>query len=166
MQIFRIVKGGFVDKVIGFNSLPKSILTGIKKGTTAGFPRHWKTWFETEAIDEHAKKGELNPFYILDYIAINADKEKWQEINSYVRRTVDPSFRLLDKLEDMCIPLAADPRTELNIDPENIAIIPIPEEKSDEVPEVSNASDLKDLIKKKGRPRRIKAEVKQEPVAV
>jgi hypothetical protein len=123
MQIFKLVHGGKVDRIIGFNSLPESMLKGIRRGTIDGWPRHWKNWFKTDI-----KETGSNPFYILDYKTLNSDREKWDEITQYVRRSTDKNTRLLDKLEDMAVPLAEDQRTALSLEPEDVPVIPIVEE--------------------------------------
>lgn len=151
MQIFRIVKGGFTDKVIGFDSLPKSMLSGIGKGSIDGFARHWKKWFEDVAVDEYRKDG-TGPFYILDYFSVNKDKEKWQEISNYVRRATDKNFRLLDKLEDMAIPMAEDSHKEMTLQPEDIVIVPIV---SEDVVNETKEEKPEPLVKRRGRPGKV-----------
>jgi hypothetical protein len=121
MQIFRLVVAGTVDRVLGFDSLPESILTGVRRGPASGFPRHWREFLGVKHGDTKAE-----PFFILDYSSRNADKEKWQEISSYVKRNVDPSVRLLDKLEAMAEPLAQDTQSDLTLEPEEVPMIPLP----------------------------------------
>jgi hypothetical protein len=122
MQVFKLVKPGYVDRLIAFNELPETMMRGIRRGTIAGWPRHWRDFMGVPQGDQVTM-----PFYILDYITINADKEKWQEIVSYVKRNVDPSVRLLDKMEAMAVAAAQDSYSDLSIEPEDLPIIPLPE---------------------------------------
>jgi len=121
MQIVRLVEPGKVDRIVGFDSLPARLLKGVRRGVMDGFPRHWKTFFKDEPNKER-------PFYFFEHTMINADKERWQEITSYVRQVVDKKVRLLDKIEDMAIPMAPDSYSQLTVEPEDITIIPIPKE--------------------------------------
>ena len=148
MQVFRLVQSGHVDKVIAFDDLPKRLLEGVEMRPPDGLPRHWKAF-----IGDHEKytppSPEKNPvsgkvemvgerrdvgpfFFVLNYKEINKDMERWQEIAGFVRRVVNLQFRLLDKLEDMAIPMSTDANSELKLEPEDLesggAIIPIPEQ--------------------------------------
>ena len=111
MQTVRLIKTGFPDKYIAFDELPERMLKNVTTMPLTGFPRAWK-----ESADSH---------YYLDYIMNNKDKEKWQEICSFCMRAVDPSFRLMDKIESMAIPAAKDCHTEIEIQPEDVPVIPI-----------------------------------------
>lgn len=111
MQVFRLVQAGVVDKVIAFDELPKDLIQGINQREPSGLPRHWK---------------EFAPFFfILDYVGTNNDKERWAKISSYVRRTVDTSFRILDRLEDMAKPMAPNSKDALDLEPEDVVVIPL-----------------------------------------
>jgi hypothetical protein len=156
MQVIRLVQTGFVDKVIGFDELPQRLLNGVEMRRPDGLPRHWKSF-----IGEHTKvtppSMEKNPvtgksevvgggsetgpfFYVLYYTEINKDKERWQEICQFVRRTVELKFRLLDKIEEMALPFSTDANAELKLEPENMeergAIIPIPLEFQEKSPAI------------------------------
>lgn len=143
MQVFRIVTGA-ADKVIAFDELPERLLTGIEMREPAGFPRAWKTFLgkKKKVIKGATFKRITGPdqvvpdsivegpfFYVIDPQK-NQDDEKWQEITSFVKRVVPPDIRLLEKLEDMALPLAPDARSEMKLEPEHLeeegAIIPIP----------------------------------------
>ena len=146
MQVFRLVNGGFVDKMIAFDSLPESILTGIRTKDISGMPRYWGKWLEdhgcvrtvfkteTEILMDrrmHVTKtpiGKEPCFYVLDYMDLNADKEKWQEITNFLRRAVDKTVRLMDKIEDMAKKMAPDSYAQLELEPEDIPVIEIPKE--------------------------------------
>lgn len=121
MQVFKLVKAGSVDRLIGFDSLPENVLSGVRRGTIAGWPREWRDFLSVKREDVNAE-----PFYILEYVTRNADREKWQEISSYVKRNVDPSVRLLDKIEAMAKPAATDSYTDVNLEPEDLVVIPFP----------------------------------------
>ncbi len=135
MQVFRLVQPGVVDKVIAFDELPQPLVQGITKRPPTGLPRHWREF--------------ANEFYVLDYISTNNDKERWQKISSHVRRAVSPSIRLMDKLEDMARPMAPNSKDALDLEPEDVPVIPIPEEA--EAPEAESV----EAPKRVGRPRKI-----------
>lgn len=124
MQVFRLVVPGRVDKVIAFDSLPERLVKGIRTGEPSGLPRHWR---------EFAPK-----FFILEYLDLNRDIEKWQEITQYVRKAVSLSVRLMDKMEDMAKKMAPDSHAPIELEPEEVLVIPIPEElvspKDDDLP--------------------------------
>lgn len=158
MQVFRLVNAGQVDKMIAFKSLPKRLLSNIRTRDVAGMPRYWAKWLvenecvrecfktSTEVLADRNLKVTKTPigtepcFYLLDYTDINNDKEKWQEIGQYVRRTVDPTTRLMDRLEDMALKMADTPYTELKLEPEEIPVIEVPLEAAEKV-------DLKQIVK-------------------
>jgi len=156
MQCFRLVQSGRVDRVIAFDDLPKRLLDGVEMRAPDGLPRHWKAF-----IGEHEKytpaSPEKNPitgkvemvgerrdigpfFFVLNYKEINKDMERWQEICSFVRRVVSIQFRLLDKIEDMALPMSTDANSELKLEPEYLeeqgAIIPIPPQFQEKGPEI------------------------------
>jgi hypothetical protein len=114
MQVFRLVQPGVVDRVIAFEELPKDLVEGIQTREPAGLPRNWK---------EFAPK-----FYVLDYLSINNDIQRWEKIKSHVRRSVSPGVRLMDKLEDMAMPMAPNAKDALDLEPENVPVIPLPVE--------------------------------------
>lgn len=118
MQVFKLIKAGVPDRVIGFDSLPEDILTNITRAPINGWQRHW---FEFMGVNP--KDKEAHPFYLLDYITRNSDKQKWQEISSYVKRHCTAETRLLDKVEAMAIPVAQDSYSDITIDPEDMPMI-------------------------------------------
>lgn len=179
MQVFRLVNGGFVDKMIAFDSLPKRILAGIRTRDISGMPRYWGKWledngcvrdvFKTETLiandrSLHVKKtaiGKEPCFYMLDYTDLNVDKEKWQEISNYVRKAVDTKVRLLDKLEDMAKRMAPDSHAQLDLEPEDIPVIQVPLEEenvSRETPKESiyltPENEVAEAPKRRGRPKK------------
>jgi len=123
MQVFRLVLPGEPDRVIAFDSLPDDLVKNLKRGPLSGFPKYWTKWFEAEAKHDFFK--ESNPFYVLDYIFVNKDKETWGKIQEYCRKMTPDSFRLMDKLELMGKHLAPDSKSELTLDPDDIPIIPL-----------------------------------------
>ena len=133
MQVFRLVVPGRVDKVIAFDSLPERIVKGIRTAAPSGLPRHWR---------------EFAPhFFVLEYIDLNRDIEKWQEITQYVRKAVSLSVRLMDKIEDMAVKMAPDSHAPLELEPEDVPVIIIPVEllaptDSDMPPEQYSASGI------------------------
>jgi len=144
MQIFKLVKPGQVDRVIGFDAIPEDLLAGIRRAPANGFPRHWKTFLGIDPKDKNPM-----PFYTLDFLTVNGDKEKWQAISSYVKRNVLPSFRMLDKIEDMARPLAQDSYSDLTLEPEDVPVIPIPSEEDLEPVATAEEEKPKRIRKKK-----------------
>lgn len=160
MQVLRLVQTGWVDKVIAFDELPKRLLNGVEMRAPDGLPRHWKTFLgQSERLTPDT--AEINPitrqelkipgvkevgpfFYVLYYREINKDMERWQEISGFVRRVVSLQFRLLDKLEDMALPLSTDAAGELKLEPEDLetrgALIPIPLEFQEKAPAILDQS--------------------------
>lgn len=135
MQVFRLVNPGYVDKMIAFDSLPKRLLQGLKMKELDGYPRYWKAWLKDNGATRRVKRwsAEVDQYveidesftYMIDTL-INEDKEKWQAITNYVRRAVDLSVRLLDKIDDMAVRVAKDSYSELSLEPEQVPIIPVP----------------------------------------
>lgn len=182
LQVIRLVTPGRVDSLIAFDALPKRFLVGVKKRDESGtlMLREWlkqRGCIETRVNEvrnhetEKLEKVEYHyPFtYFLDYTTVNADKEKWLDIVSYVRRAVSPSVRLLDKIEDMAKKAAIDSHQEFSLEPQDIPVIPIPSElvtpqvspKVFEEPVVERAEVVADreqvetIKKKRGRPKKV-----------
>lgn len=166
MNVFRLVNPGRVDKMIAFDTLPKRLCSGIKTKDLKGYPRYWRTWLkEHDAVHtvkrwntQELKHDEVEETftYVLDMM-VNEDKEKWQAITNYVRKAVDLSVRLMDKMDDMAIPLAKDSYTEINIEPEQVPVIPVPLELIKGVQELPQIVEVEK--KKPGRPKKVAVEV-------
>lgn len=159
MQVFRLVETGRPDKLIAFDELPKRLLDGVDMRSPEGLPRHWKAFIGehekytppslvknsmTGVVEKIGEETIVAPFfYVLYFKEINKDKDRWQEICNFVRRVVSVNFRLLDKMEDMALPMAVDSNTEVQIEPEHLeengAIIPIPEEFQEKQPAILDA---------------------------
>ena len=177
MQLFRLVKGGAVDKMIMFDTLPDWLMKGVRAKNCEGLPRSWARWIlEKGSVQDvfdtttqklgpgdykftHTKKGDEPCTFLLDYTMINTDIEKWKEIERYVRRVVNVKTRLMDRLEDMALPMARDSHSELSIEPEDIPVIMVPsEEKQEERSGVVAQGETiigqapKVEVKKRGRP--------------
>ena len=174
MQCVKLVNGGFVDKVIVFDSLPERLMKGIRTRAADGFPRAWAKWlatigstrtvFKTEtAVDlarnwtyKHTPIGQEPCFFVLDYQDINADKEIWRNICDYLRQNVGSDVRLKEKIEDMAMALAADPTKPLSIEPEDIPVVPVPSEiKEEEHALVKPGETIIVEEKKRGRPKKV-----------
>lgn len=152
MQVFRLVDPGRVDRVIAFDSLPEIMVSSIKRGTANGLPSNWLGYLGV-------KKGtNAEPFYLLDFRTTNREKEKWQEITNYVRRSTDRKFRLMDNLYDMAKPMASDSHSQLELDPEDVLVIPILKEEEiieEEVEAViEKVEGIAPSLKKRGRPKK------------
>lgn len=169
MNVFRLVKGGQVDKMIAFDALPERLLANIKTKAFDGFPRFWLSWAKengsvrtvTRTVDKDGKKELFTQpcSYLLDYQTVNQDKETWEAIGAYVRRVVDLKVRLKDKLEDMAVPLSKDSYSELLLEPEDVPVIPVPVEiithdDNLEPVEIITTENVKDVPKKRGRPKK------------
>lgn len=155
MQVFKLVRGGFVDSLIAFDSLPERILKGIRTRDLAGLPRYWAAWLKekgsvrpvfktgTEVLQDRNFKITKTPvgiepcFWILEYQDLNSDKEKWAEINNYIRQSVEMTVRLKDRIEDMARPMAPSSSAPLELEPDDIPVISIPADKL-ETPEASS----------------------------
>jgi len=182
LQVIRLVTPGRVDSLIAFDALPKRFLVGVKKRDESGtlMLREWlkqQGCVETrvsQVVDpetgDKVKVEYRYPFtYTLEYATVNADKEKWLDIVSYVRRAVDPSFRLLDKIELMARQAAVDSYQEFSLEPADIPVIPVPSEivkpsisaRTLEAPVVERAEEIAEkeeveiLKKKRGRPKKV-----------
>lgn len=138
-QCFRIMN--MPDRVIAFDELPKRLLEGFELCPAAGFPRHWKEWLgKTEKItkippEKDFLTGQVRRFdpiiesdayfYLVDW-TLNPVMEKWKEVCDFVRQHVDKDVRLMEKLEDMALPLAANKTDGVTLEPEEVPVIPIP----------------------------------------
>lgn len=180
MQAFKLVNGGFVDRVIVFDELPERLMRGIRTKEAAGFPRAWAKWlasigstrpiFKTETtIDaarnytfKHTPIGQEPCFFIMEYVDINADKQKWREISEYIRQNVSTEVRLKEKLEDMALALAPNPTSELTAEPEDIPVIPVPRETTEVKPDIIQAGEQiivqENAPKRRGRPKKVAVE--------
>jgi len=134
---------GMPDKVIAFDGLPKRFLEGFELCRADGFPRHWKEWLgKTEKItkippDKDFLTGAVRKydpiveedyyFYMVDW-TVNPVVEKWKELCEFVRTHVAKDVRLKEKIEDMALPLAPNKSDGINLEPEDVVVIPIPEE--------------------------------------
>jgi hypothetical protein len=176
MQCIKLVNGGFVDRIIVFDSLPERLVKDIKTRAADGFPRAWARWladigslrtvFSTETtVDlarnwtyKHTPIGKEPCFFVLDYTDINADKEIWRRICEYLRQNVGPEVRLKEKIDDMAMALAANPTQPLSIEPEDVPVIPVPPEVKEIEHELVKPGETiivqETAPKKRGRPRK------------
>jgi hypothetical protein len=182
MQCVKLVNGGFVDKVIVFDELPERLIKNIQTREVSGFPRSWAKWLisigsvrdvvrtETTLTPDSTYKhsdgrfyfrytpiGKEPCFYVLQYTDVNADKETWRAIGEYLRMNVGPSVRLKEKIEDMAIALAPDSKTAIDIEPEEIPVIPVPNESVAPEKELVEHGEqiLVEEHKKRGRPKKV-----------
>lgn len=179
MQAFKLVNGGFVDKVIVFDTLPERFTGNTQTREAAGFPKAWAKWlsdigsvrpvFKTETSVDLARNwtfkktvvGSEPCFFVLSYTDLNADKERWREICDYVKVNCGPEVRLKEKIEDMATPLAPNSTSPLEVETDAITVIKVP-------PEVAIEEKPEDLVKpgeqiivqesaskKRGRPKKV-----------
>lgn len=176
MQAFKLVNGGFVDRVIVFDSLPERLYKNVKTRGPEGFPRSWSKWladigsfrpvFETTTTMDatrnytyHKKMIGKEPcFYVLDYTDINADREAWREICDYLKANCGPEVRLKEKISDMALALASDCYKSLEVEVEDVPVIKVfsgTEEKKPELVQQGEVVIVQDSIpKKRGRPKK------------
>lgn len=183
MQVFKLVNGGFVDRVIVFDSLPERFTKGIRTREIAGFPRSWARWLasigstrpvlKTETSVDLARNwtfkytpiGEEPCFFVLDYADINADKERWRDISEYLRMNCGPEVRLKEKVEDMAMPLSPNPTSELSVEPEDIPVIVLPKTEVKGAPVHDLVKPEETILvnevstKRRGRPKKVAVEV-------
>lgn len=177
MQCFKLINGGFVDKVIVFDSLPERLVKGIRTREVAGFPRTWAKWLASigsvrDVLKTETKKvgpgdyeftytpiGKEPCFFVLEYSDLNADKDFWRQICEYLRMNVGPEVRLKEKIEEMAIALAPNSTSPLDVEPEDIPVVPVPSE----IKEIPVTEDdivkpgetiLVQTPKKRGRPKK------------
>lgn len=145
MQLLRLM--GMPDKVIGFDSLPEKYLEGLEMCNCTKLGRAWRDFIgpvertitikpELDPITRQMRTfpplKETAPFaYLIDW-EINHDKERWGEIMSYVRQNApstwkkgEETIRLTDDIEKMAKPLARDAHSELDLEPEDVIVIPL-----------------------------------------
>lgn len=146
-QFFRIV-GPHVDRVIAFDELPERLLVGVRHRECDGLPRHWLEKACNKKVVHIERQPPLKNeektvyfHYLIEYVRFTADIEKWQEINNFVRKATDNKVKLLDKLEDMALPMAPTFKDALVLEPEEVlqkALIPIPIEAQEKIITVEN----------------------------
>lgn len=185
LQVIRLVTPGKVDKMIAFNELPKRFLVGVRKRDESAtrplreflkqnkcIDRKINKFTDTDSKEVSNVEYEFPFTYYLEFQMVNADKDKWGEIVSYVRRVVDPTVRLMDKIEDMAAPCAPDSYSEFTLEAQDIPVILIPKElikpsvseKVLESPVVEKAEEEADsvkvdeLMKRRGRPKKVSVE--------
>jgi hypothetical protein len=179
-QCFKLVNGGFVDKVIVFDSLPERLCKNIRTRAADGFPRSWAKWlvdigslrtvFQTSTTVDlarnytftHTPSGKEPCFFVLDYQDINADKEAWRNICDYLKANCGPEVRLKEKIDDMALALAANPTQPLSVEPEDVPVVSVPSEiKEEEHPLVKPGEVIvvqETAPKKRGRPKKVAVE--------
>jgi hypothetical protein len=179
MQAFKLVNGGFVDKVIVFDTLPERFTKNVRTRAADGFPRAWAKWlaeigslrtvFATETnVDmarnwtyKHTPIGKEPCFFVLEYTDINADKEMWRNICDYLKANCGPEVRLKEKIEDMALALAANSTQPLSVEYEDIPVIKLPSEvvvepSKHELVGAGEQIIVQELAKKKGgRPKKV-----------
>lgn len=149
MQVFRLM--GMPDRVIAFDELPKQYLEGLDMCDCSKLGRAWRDFIgpvdkvtpvkpEMDTLTRQMRYfppiEEKAPFaYLIDW-EINHDKDRWAEIVEYVRRNAPVSWeqdmtagkqtvRMMDDLEKMAKPLARDAHSELDLEPEDVFVIPL-----------------------------------------
>ena len=182
MQALKLVNGGFVDKVIVFNTLPEYLVKNIRTRAADGFPRAWARWladigsmrpvFKTETnVDlarnwtfKHTPIGQEPCFYVLEYTDLNSDKEAWRMICDFLKANCGPEVRLTEKIEDMALALAANSTQPLSVEPEDVPVIAVLAKAAVEPSHQELIKPGEQIIiqesapKKRGRPKKIAVE--------
>lgn len=182
MQAFKLVNGGFVDRVIVFDSLPERLYKNVQTRGTDGFPKAWARWLaeigstrvvlKTETSVDLARNytykytpiGKEPCFFVLQYTDINADKEIWRNICEHLRLNVGPEVRLKEKIEDMAVPFAGSPTQPLELETDDVPVIPVPPEKKAEPSLIELVKPGETILveenapKKRGRPKKVAVE--------
>lgn len=160
MQVFRLM--GLPDKMIGFKSLPKDLTDGLEMHDCTKLGRAWRDFIGkverivkvkpeldpiTRQIRTFPEVKETAPFAYLIDREMNNDKERWGQIVEYVRRNApgtwkqtgsdgkEAPIRLMDDLEKMAKPLARDFHSEVDLEPEDMIVIPLAEVVEEKEPE-------------------------------
>lgn len=150
MQVLRLM--GSPDKMIGFENLPKEYTEGLEMHDCSKLGRPWRDFIgkieriikvkpELDPITRQMRTfpevKETAPFAWLIDKEMNNDMEKWGQIVEYVRRNApvtwkqtgsdgkETPIRLMDDLEKMAKPLAADVHSEVNLEPEDMIVVPL-----------------------------------------
>ena len=160
MQVFRLMN--MPDRVIAFDELPEDMVKGFELCRADGFPRHWKDWLgkkkkvtivppEKDPFTGQARRfapivEEDHFFYLVDW-TIGTDEERWQELSSYVKANAPKDFRLLDKIEDMAVPLAPNKTDGVTLEPEEVPVIPLPKVEQAEAPVIKNETKPSHMVK-------------------
>jgi len=178
-QCFKLVNGGFVDKVIVIDTLPERLMKNIKTVATDGFPRSWAKWLvelgsmrpvmKTEtSVDlarnwtfKHTPIGKEPCFFVLWYKDINSDKESWRNICDYLKENCGPEVRLKEKIEDMAVALSPSPKESLSIDTDEVPTIHVDSENARDItPEIVQAGETivvaEAAPKKRGRKPKVR----------
>jgi len=138
MQLFRLM--GTPDRMIAFDELPQDLIEGLDMHDESRMPRHWKEFIGIREKkinippDRDPLTGTIRTFpaliqkapytFIIDK-EMNRDNERWEQIESYVKRTAPKDFRLMDRLVDMAKPLSPDVHTDPTLEPEEVVVIPL-----------------------------------------
>lgn len=138
-QVFRLM--GMPDKVIAFDELPEDLVAPFEMHACNKLPREWRDFIGTR--DKHIKiKPEFDPLtrqwvkfpelverapyaYLVD-IESGPNREAWANVEDYVKRNAPKDFRLMDKIADMAKKMANDEHSELNLEVEDVVVIPLP----------------------------------------
>lgn len=182
MQAFKLVNGGFVDKVIVFDSLPERLYKNVKTRAADGFPRSWARWLTqigslrpfyktTTMVDlarnytfTHEPMGKEPCFFVLDYQDINADKEIWRNICDYLKANCGPEVRLKEKIDEMALALAGNPTQPLEVEPEDVPVVSVPSEVQEKEHDLVKpgetivVQETSPVSKKRGRPKKMAVE--------
>lgn len=164
MQVFRLMNKP--DRVIAFDELPERLLEGFEMIRADGFPRYWKEWLGkrkktiklpreidplTKTVIIHQPIIEEDAFFYLVDANLEPVMDKWREVCDFVKQHVSKETRLMDKIDDMAIPLASNQAEGVTLEPEDVPVIPIPVEFQEKSPKLAgpDGSEIKNEAKRK-----------------
>lgn len=140
-QVIRLMD--MPDRVIAFDELPADLVEGLEMCDCSKLPKDWREFIGvrekitkippdreplTGQVRTYAPISQKAPYAYLIDRELNGDKEKWGEIESYVRRNAPREFRLMDRISDMAKPMARDAHSELDLEPDQVIVIPLMKE--------------------------------------
>lgn len=143
MQVFRLM--ALPDKVIAFDELPERLVAGFNDDMCRAdaFPRYWKEFlgkrkkithippekdFLTGGVRRFDPIVEENYFFYLVDWRLEPAVDRWIEICAYVKQHAIKGTVLLDKIEDMAKPLAANQLDSVTLEPEDVTVIKLEKE--------------------------------------
>lgn len=137
-QVIRLMD--MPDRVIAFDELPADLVEGLEMCDCSKLPKDWREFIGvrekvtrippdrdplTGTVRTYTPISQKAPYAYLIDRELNGDKEKWSEIESYVRRNAPREFRLMDRLADMAKPMARDAHSELDLEADQVIVIPL-----------------------------------------
>lgn len=152
-QVFRLMD--MPDKVIAFDELPEDLLAGLEMCDCSRLPKEWRDFIGirekitrippdrdplTGQVRRYEPIVQKGPYAFLVDRELNQDKDRWQEIKSYVMRNAPKDFRLKDNLDDMAKPMGRDANSEFDLEVQDVVVIPLQKVSEPSEPEAATVS--------------------------